>query len=94
MRTMNAAGLAVPNWPVEWGGRDWTPLQRHIWHEEMQLACVPPPLAFNANMVGPVIAHFGVAGAEGEVPAADGEPRHLVGARASPSPTPAPTSPR
>jgi alkylation response protein AidB-like acyl-CoA dehydrogenase len=59
MRIMNAAGLAVPNWPVEWGGRDWTPLQRHIWHEELQLACVPPPLAFNANMVGPVIANFG-----------------------------------
>ena len=58
-RILNAAGLAVPNWPVEWGGRDWTPLQRHIWHEEMQLACVPPPLAFNANMVGPVIANFG-----------------------------------
>jgi alkylation response protein AidB-like acyl-CoA dehydrogenase len=49
----------VPNWPVEWGGKDWTPLQRHIWHEEMQLACVPPPLAFNASMVGPVIAAFG-----------------------------------
>ncbi|HET7349320.1 MAG TPA: acyl-CoA dehydrogenase family protein [Marmoricola sp.] len=59
MRIMNKAGIAVPNWPVEWGGKDWTPLQRHIWHEEMQLACVPPPLAFNANMVGPVIANFG-----------------------------------
>ena len=58
-RILNAAGLAVPNWPTEWGGRDWSPLQRHIWHEEMQLACVPPPLAFNANMVGPVIANFG-----------------------------------
>ena len=58
-RILNAAGLAVPNWPVEWGGQDWTPLQRHIWHEEMQLACVPTPLAFNANMVGPVIANFG-----------------------------------
>ena len=58
-RILNAAGLAVPNWPVEWGGRDWTPLQRHIWHEEMQRACVPPPLAFNATMVGPVIATFG-----------------------------------
>ena len=56
---LNAAGLAVPNWPVEWGGKDWTPLQRHIWHEEMQLACVPAPLAFNASMVGPVIAAFG-----------------------------------
>ena len=59
MRIMNAAGLAVPNWPAEWGGQDWTPIQRHIWHEEMQLACVPPPLAFNANMIGPVIAAFG-----------------------------------
>jgi alkylation response protein AidB-like acyl-CoA dehydrogenase len=58
-RIMNEAGIAVPNWPVEWGGQDWTPLQKHIWHEEMQLACVPPPLAFNANMIGPVIAHFG-----------------------------------
>ncbi len=56
---LNEAGLAVPNWPVEWGGQDWTPLQRHIWHEEMQLAGVPLPLAFNANMVGPVIANFG-----------------------------------
>ncbi|MET0821640.1 MAG: acyl-CoA dehydrogenase family protein, partial [Aeromicrobium sp.] len=45
MQAMNAAGIAVPNWPVEWGGKDWTPLQRHIWHEEMQLAGVMPPLA-------------------------------------------------
>lgn len=58
-QVLNAAGLAVPNWPVEWGGKDWTPLQRHIWHEEMQLASVPTPLAFNASMVGPVIAAFG-----------------------------------
>ncbi|GAA2080999.1 acyl-CoA dehydrogenase family protein [Aeromicrobium halocynthiae] len=58
-QTLNAAGLAVPGWPVEWGGKDWTPLQRHIWHEEMQLACVPLPLAFNASMIGPVIAQFG-----------------------------------
>jgi len=58
-RILNDAGLAVPHWPGEWGGRGWTPLQRHIWHEEMQLACVPAPLAFNATMVGPVIAAFG-----------------------------------
>jgi alkylation response protein AidB-like acyl-CoA dehydrogenase len=58
-RVLNAAGLAVPHWPVEWGGQDWTPLQRHIWREEMQLANVPEPLAFNASMIGPVIAAFG-----------------------------------
>ena len=59
MQALNAAGLAVPHWPEEWGGRGWSQLRRHIWHEEMQRACVPPPLAFNASMVGPVIAAFG-----------------------------------
>src|ERR1700712_4689570 len=58
-RALNAAGLAVPHWPVEWGGQDWSPLQRHIWREEMQLANVPEPLAFNASMIGPVLAAFG-----------------------------------
>jgi pimeloyl-CoA dehydrogenase large subunit len=58
-RALNAAGLAVPHWPAEWGGRDWTPIQSYIWLEEMQLATVPPPLAFNTSMVGPVIAQFG-----------------------------------
>ncbi|MDA0250296.1 MAG: acyl-CoA dehydrogenase family protein [Actinomycetota bacterium] len=58
-RILNAAGLAVPNWPVEWGGKDWTPLQHQIWSDEMRLASVPEPLAFNAGMVGPVIAQFG-----------------------------------
>ncbi len=58
-RTLNAAGLAVPHWPEEWGGRGWSALRRHIWHEEMQRACVPAPLAFNTSMVGPVIATFG-----------------------------------
>ncbi|GLP74676.1 acyl-CoA dehydrogenase [Mycobacterium antarcticum] len=58
-RLLNARGIAVPNWPVEWGGQDWTPLQRQIWSDEMRLACVPEPLAFNASMVGPVIARFG-----------------------------------
>ncbi|MFF0546406.1 acyl-CoA dehydrogenase family protein [Nocardia thailandica] len=60
-RILNAHGLAVPHWPVEWGGRDWTPIQRHLWHDEMQLASVPDPLTFNVNMIGPVIARFGSA---------------------------------
>jgi alkylation response protein AidB-like acyl-CoA dehydrogenase len=57
-RTLNAAGLAVPHWPEEYGGRGWTTLQRHLWNEEMQAAAVPLPLAFNANMIGPVLAQF------------------------------------
>jgi alkylation response protein AidB-like acyl-CoA dehydrogenase len=58
-RILNAHGLAVPHWPVEWGGQDWTPVQRHLWAEEMALAHVPAPVAFNTAMVGPVIATFG-----------------------------------
>ncbi|CAA0121774.1 Acyl-CoA dehydrogenase FadE26 [Mycolicibacterium vanbaalenii] len=58
-KILNDNGLAVPNWPVEWGGKDWTATQQQIWLDEMQLACVPEPLTFNANMVGPVIAEFG-----------------------------------
>ena len=58
-RVLNANGLAVPHWPVEWGGQDWTPLQRHLWAEEMTLAHVPNPVVFNTAMIGPVIAQFG-----------------------------------
>ncbi|MCV7401311.1 acyl-CoA dehydrogenase family protein [Mycobacterium fragae] len=58
-KTLNDHRLAVPNWPVEWGGKDWTPTQHQIWLDEMQLACVPEPLNFNTKMVGPVIAEFG-----------------------------------
>ncbi|MEO9139156.1 MAG: acyl-CoA dehydrogenase family protein [Jatrophihabitans sp.] len=56
---MNSHGLAVPHWPVEWGGQDWTPVQRHLYSEEMLLAHVPAPVAFNTQMIGPVIAQFG-----------------------------------
>jgi alkylation response protein AidB-like acyl-CoA dehydrogenase len=58
-RLLNERGLAVPHWPVEWGGRNWTPLQRHLWSEELALAHVPMPISFNTAMVGPVIATFG-----------------------------------
>ncbi len=58
-KILNDHGLMVPNWPVEWGGKNWTPIQHQIWLDEMQLASVPEPLTFNANMVGPVIAEFG-----------------------------------
>ncbi|MCV7199529.1 acyl-CoA dehydrogenase family protein [Mycobacterium angelicum] len=58
-KILHENGLAVPNWPVEWGGKDWTPTQHQIWNDEMQLASVPEPLNFNTKMVGPVIAEFG-----------------------------------
>lgn len=56
---LNDNGLAVPHWPVQYGGQDWSPAQLYIYQEELQQACVPFPLAFNTSMVGPVIAQFG-----------------------------------
>ncbi len=58
-RLLNAKGWAVPRWPVEWGGQPWTPIQNYILTEELQQNGVPQPLAFNCDMVGPVIATFG-----------------------------------
>jgi pimeloyl-CoA dehydrogenase large subunit len=58
-RILNAKGWATPRWPVEWGGQPWTPVQHYIFLEELQQNSVPPPLQFNCDMVGPVIARFG-----------------------------------
>ena len=58
-RILNAKGWAVVNWPAEWGGRDWSPVQQYIFLEELQQAPAPPPLGFGVNMVGPVIIAFG-----------------------------------
>ena len=58
-RTLNARGWAVPHWPKEWGGQDWSPVQTYIFQEELQQAALPPLVSFNVFMVGPVIAQFG-----------------------------------
>jgi alkylation response protein AidB-like acyl-CoA dehydrogenase len=57
-KILNEHGLAVPHWPAEWGGRGWTPLQRHLWSEETALAQLPL-LPVNTALAGPVIAAFG-----------------------------------
>jgi pimeloyl-CoA dehydrogenase large subunit len=57
-RTLNQRGWATPNWPVEWGGKAWSPVQVYLYQDEMQQANVPSPIPFNVSMVGPVIAQF------------------------------------
>jgi pimeloyl-CoA dehydrogenase large subunit len=58
-QALHAEGLAVPHWPKEWGGSDWTPVQHYIYTEELQYNGVPQPLPFNVSMCGPVIIAFG-----------------------------------
>jgi pimeloyl-CoA dehydrogenase large subunit len=58
-QALHAKGLAVPHWPKEWGGADWTPVQHYIYTEELQFNGVPQPLPFNVAMCGPVVIAFG-----------------------------------
>ena len=58
-KLLNQQGYAVPHWPVEHGGRDWTPVQRYILREEMDCAPAPPLIALGINLVAPVIIAFG-----------------------------------
>jgi len=52
-------GWAAPNWPVEYGGPGWTPIQRHIYDEELALGSTPRVIPFGVSMVAPVIYTFG-----------------------------------
>ena len=58
-RILNDKGWANPQWPVEYGGTGWTPMQEYIFLEELQKFPAPSPLPFGTNMVGPVIYTFG-----------------------------------
>jgi pimeloyl-CoA dehydrogenase large subunit len=58
-RILNKKGWAVANWPAEWGGTGWTPVQQYMFLDELQQAPAPAPLGFGVTMVGPVIIAFG-----------------------------------
>jgi alkylation response protein AidB-like acyl-CoA dehydrogenase len=52
-------GWAAPNWPVEYGGTGWTPVQKYIFAAELAAANAPEVIPFGISMVGPVIYTFG-----------------------------------
>ena len=58
-RILHARGWAVTNWPVAWGGTDWSPVKRYLFREQLQAAPAPEPLTYNVNMIGPVLIAFG-----------------------------------
>jgi alkylation response protein AidB-like acyl-CoA dehydrogenase len=58
-RVLNQKGWAAYNWPKEWGGPGWTPIQRMLFLEELQTAPAPDVNPFNITMLGPVLIQFG-----------------------------------
>ena len=60
-KILSERGWLAPNWPLEHGGTGWTPLQRHLFEEELALASTPRIMPFGLAMVAPVIMAFGDA---------------------------------
>jgi len=56
---LHERGWAGVNWPVEYGGTGWTPVQKYIFATEMAEANAPPIVPFGLSMVGPVIYNYG-----------------------------------
>jgi alkylation response protein AidB-like acyl-CoA dehydrogenase len=52
-------GWVAPFWPKEWGGTEWTVVQRYIFEEECGTAGTPPIVAFGVRMCAPVLLRFG-----------------------------------
>ncbi|HTO13007.1 MAG TPA: acyl-CoA dehydrogenase family protein [Candidatus Binatia bacterium] len=52
-------GWVAPFWPKEWGGTDWTVVQRYIFEEECGAAGTPPIVSFGVRMCAPVLLRFG-----------------------------------
>jgi len=59
MRLLDQHGRAVPHWPVEHGGCDWTPQQLFVFNEELYAADAPEFDWGGTHMLGPVIYTFG-----------------------------------
>ncbi len=58
-RILAKKGWIAPEWPVEWGGQNWTVVQRYILEEECAYAGCPPLIPFGLKMCGPVLHRFG-----------------------------------
>ncbi len=52
-------GWLATTWPVEYGGADWSPVQRHIFEVESSAADAPRVVPFGLAMLGPVLLRFG-----------------------------------
>jgi alkylation response protein AidB-like acyl-CoA dehydrogenase len=59
MRLLNERGWLASGWPVEFGGTDWSVVEKHIFDEECAAFGAPWVVPFGVSMVAPVIIKFG-----------------------------------
>jgi len=58
-KKLHARGWVATDWPVEYGGTGWTPVQKFIYEAERCAAGAPDVVPFGLKMVAPVIFTFG-----------------------------------
>jgi alkylation response protein AidB-like acyl-CoA dehydrogenase len=58
-KVLNDRGWFAVNWPVEYGGTGWTPVQKYLFAREMAAVNAPPLVAFGVKMVAPIIYTYG-----------------------------------
>ena len=56
---LNEKGWLAPDWPLEYGGCDWTPTKKYIFEQEMANANTPQIVPFGVTMIGPVLIKYG-----------------------------------
>ena len=58
-RILFKRGWAAVNWPVEYGGTGWSPVEKYIFATEIARVNAPDMIPFGVKMVAPVIYTFG-----------------------------------
>ena len=58
-KILHTQGWAAVNWPVEFGGTGWTPVQHYIYANEMATANAPDMIPFGVKMVAPIVYTYG-----------------------------------
>ena len=58
-RILHAKGWAAPDWPKEYGGTDWTLVQRYIFAQESVRAEAPSLIPMSLKMCGPMLIGYG-----------------------------------
>lgn len=58
-RILHRQGWAAPDWPTEYGGTDWSLVQRYIFAQECARAKAPALIPMSLRMCGPVLIGYG-----------------------------------
>ena len=58
-QALQARGWLAASWPREFGGTGWTPVERYLFEEEMELAGAPNLVPMGLIYIGPIICAFG-----------------------------------